>query len=152
MYWKQAYNGLFRHGIDAWWCDCTEPFEADWTDDPVKPEPEQRQRINVKEASTYIDPEYVCAYSLLHSKGIYEGQRSVSDKRVLNLTRSSYAGQQRYSTFTWSGDISANWTTLRKQIAEGLSFTSSGCPYWTLDIGGWFFCKELETVVWRWTL
>ncbi|MGI6777282.1 MAG: TIM-barrel domain-containing protein [Acetivibrionales bacterium] len=74
MYWKQAYNGLFRHGIDAWWCDCTEPFEADWTDDPVKPEPEQRQRINVKEASTYIDPEYVCAYSLLHSKGIYEGQ------------------------------------------------------------------------------
>lgn len=138
MYWRQAEEGLFRHGIDAWWCDCTEPFEADWTESPVKPEPEQRQRMNVKETSTYIDPEYVCAYSLLHCRGIYEGQRRASEKRVLNLTRSSYAGQQRYGAFTWSGDISANWTTLRKQIAEGLSFTSSGCPYWTLDIGGFF--------------
>jgi alpha-D-xyloside xylohydrolase len=138
MFWKQTNEGLFHHGIDAWWCDCTEPFEADWTESTVKPEPEQRQLMNVAEASTYIDPEYVCSYSLLHCKGIYEGQRSVSDKRVLNLTRSSYAGQQRYGTFTWSGDISANWKTLHRQIAEGLSFTSSGCPYWTLDIGGFF--------------
>lgn len=88
-----------------------------------------------------MDPEFLSAFSLLHSKGIYEGQRSVSEKRVLNLTRSAYAGQQRYGTVTWSGDISANWETLHKQIAEGLSFVSSGCPYWTLDIGG-FFVKD----------
>jgi alpha-glucosidase (family GH31 glycosyl hydrolase) len=30
LYWKQANEGWFRHGVDAWWCDCTEPFEADW--------------------------------------------------------------------------------------------------------------------------
>ena len=141
IYWNQANKGLFCHGIDAWWCDCTEPFEADWIDSPYKPEPEERQRLNVAEAKTYVDPEIMSAFSLLHSKGIYEGQRSVSEKRVLNLTRSAYAGQQRYGTVTWSGDISANWETLRKQIAEGLSFVSSGCPYWTLDIGG-FFVKD----------
>lgn len=141
LYWKQANEGLYKYGIDAWWCDCTEPFEADWIDSPFKPEPEARQRMNVGEASTYADPEIMAAYSLLHSMGMYEGQRSVSDRRVLNLTRSSYAGQQRYGTFTWSGDISANWETLHKQIAEGLSFVSSGCPYWTLDIGG-FFVKD----------
>lgn len=30
LYWKQAEDGLFRHGIEAWWCDCAETFEADW--------------------------------------------------------------------------------------------------------------------------
>jgi alpha-D-xyloside xylohydrolase len=138
VYWRQAEEGLFRHGVDAWWCDCTEPFEADWLDKPMKPEPEERQRINTSEGKIYLDARYLSAYSLLHSRGIYEGQRSASDRRVLNLTRSSYAGQQRYGTFTWSGDISANWETLKKQVAEGLSFMSSGCPYWTLDIGGFF--------------
>lgn len=138
LYWKQANKGLYHHGIDAWWCDCTEPFEADWTNSPVKPEPEERQRLNVGETATYLDPETMAAYSLLHSQGIYCGQRAAGDKRVVNLTRSSYAGQQRYATITWSGDISANWQTLRRQIAEGVSFTASGCPYWSTDIGGFF--------------
>ena len=74
LYWKQANEGLFSHGIDAWWCDCTEPFEADWKG-AFKPEPEERLRINTEEAKKYLDPEYINAYSLLHSKGIYEGQR-----------------------------------------------------------------------------
>jgi len=148
LYWKQANEGLFRHGIDAWWCDCTEPFEADWKG-RVKPEPEQRMLINTTEAKKYLDPEYINAYSLLHSKGIYEGQRAVTeDKRVVNLTRSAYAGQHRYGTITWSGDISANWETLRRQIADGLNFCMTGSPYWTLDIGA-FFVRRLKHL-WFW--
>ena len=101
LYWQQANRGLFSHGVDAWWCDCTEPFEADWQG-AVKPSPEERMRINTAEAKCYLDPEYINAYSLLHSLGIYQGQRRVrSDKRVLNLTRSAYLGQQRYGTVTW---------------------------------------------------
>ncbi|WP_281426329.1 TIM-barrel domain-containing protein [Paenibacillus agaridevorans] len=135
LYWKQANEGLFSYGIDAWWCDCTEPFEADWTGE-VKPEPEERMQINTNEAKKYLDPEYINAFSLLHSKGIYEGQRDVTEnKRVVNLTRSSYAGQQRYGTITWSGDTAANWDTLRSQIPAGLHFSVTGCPYWTTDIG-----------------
>lgn len=149
LYWKQAYEGLFSHGIDAWWCDCTEPFEADWNG-AVKPEPEERMRINTEEAKLYLDPGLINAYSLLHSKGIYEGQRRVTDrKRVVNLTRSAYAGQHRYGTITWSGDISANWDTLRKQIPDGLNFCLSGSPYWTLDIGG-FFVQNKEDL-WFWS-
>lgn len=148
LYWKQANEGLFTYGIDAWWCDCTEPFEADWTGE-VKPEPEERMHINTNEAKKYLDPEYINAYSLLHSKGIYEGQRGVTEsKRVVNLTRSSYAGQQRYGTITWSGDTAANWDTLRKQIPAGLHFSVTGCPYWTTDIGG-FFVAEKEQWFWK---
>ncbi len=149
LYWKQANEGLFAHGIDAWWCDCTEPFQADWTG-AVKPEPEERLRINTEEAKRYLDPEYINAYSLLHSQGMYEGQRkTTAEKRVVNLTRSAYAGQQRYGTITWSGDVSATWDTLRRQIAEGLSFCVTGLPYWTLDIGGFFVKNDPELWFWH---
>ena len=148
LYWKQANDGLFTHGIDAWWCDCTEPFQADWMG-AFKPEPEERLRINTEEAKRYLDPEYINAYSLLHSQGIYEGQRkTTSDKRVVNLTRSAYAGQQRYGTITWSGDVSATWDTLRRQIADGLNFCATGMPYWTVDIGA-FFVKN-DPNLWFW--
>ena len=147
-YWKQANEGLFSYGVDAWWCDCTEPFEADWHG-AVKPEPEERMRINAEEAKHYLDPEMINAYSLLHSEGIYEGQRAVTpSKRVVNLTRSAYAGQQRYSTITWSGDLAANWETLRRQIPAGLNFCVTGLPYWTLDIGAFFVKKKPE--LWFW--
>jgi alpha-D-xyloside xylohydrolase len=147
-YWKQANDGLFSHGVDAWWCDCTEPFEADWKG-AVKPEPEDRVRINVEEAKHYLDPAVINAYSLLHSKGIYEGQRAVTrSKRVVNLTRSAYAGQQRYATITWSGDVAANWETLRRQIPAGLNFCATGLPYWTLDMGAFFVKKDPE--LWFW--
>ncbi|MEM8737056.1 MAG: TIM-barrel domain-containing protein [Planctomycetota bacterium] len=143
LYWKQAYEGLFKYGIDGWWCDCTEPFEADW-EGSFKPDPWQRLLINVGEAKDYLDPEYVNAYSLMHSQGIYEGQRrDVPEKRVVNLTRSAYHGQQRYGTITWSGDTSANWDVLKAQIAAGLNFSVTGCPYWTSDIGG-FFTVDFE--------
>lgn len=149
MYWKQAYEGLFSKGIDAWWCDCTEPFENDWRGE-VKPEPEQRILLNVGEAKKYLDPQYINAYSLVHSQGIYEGQRETTEsKRVVNLTRSGYAGQQRYGTIIWSGDIAAKWDTLRKQIADGLNFCATGIPYWTLDIGGFFVANRKHAWFWN---
>ncbi len=148
LYWSQADRGLFSRGVDAWWSDCTEPFEADWLG-PVKPEPEERQRINTAEAKRYLDPEVVNAFSLLHSEGIYTGQRATgSQKRVLNLTRSAYVGQQRYGTVTWSGDVSATWDTLRRQIAEGLNFCATGMPYWTTDVGAFFVARRPE--LWYW--
>ena len=148
-YWDQANQGLFSHGIDAWWCDCSEPFEADWKG-AVKPEPEERMRINTEEAKRYLDPEFINAYSLLHSQGIYEGQRRVTgEKRVVNLTRSAYLGQQRYATVTWSGDTTARWETLRRQIADGLNFCATGMPFWTLDIGAFFVKHKPE--MWFWS-
>jgi alpha-D-xyloside xylohydrolase len=149
LYWKQANDGLFIHNIDAWWCDCTEPFEADWKD-AFKPEPEERAQINTNEAKKYLDPQYINAYSLWHSKGIYEGQRWTTDqKRVVNLTRSSYAGQHRYGTITWSGDPAATWETLRRQIADGLNFCVTGAPYWTVDIGAFFVKHKPELWFWH---
>ncbi|MBI4976592.1 MAG: glycoside hydrolase family 31 protein [Spirochaetes bacterium] len=149
IYWEQANRGLFSNGVDSWWCDCSEPFEADWTG-AVKPEPHERLTINTRQSKQYIDEGLINAYSLFHARGIYEGQRKVSGKkRVINLTRSSYAGQHRYATVTWSGDISATWETLRRSIPEGVNFCAAGEPYWSLDIGGFFIKNDPKLWFWR---
>ena len=85
--------------------------------------------------------EYFNAYALVNADAIYNGQRGVDpDKRVFLLTRSGFAGLQRYSTATWSGDIGTRWEDMKAQISAGLNFAVSGIPYWTMDIGG--FCVE----------
>lgn len=146
-YWKQANEGLFSKGVDAWWCDCTEPFEADWHG-TIKAEPHLRLIENTDEAKKYLDEGELSLYSLLHSRGIYEGQRSQSSgKRVINLTRSSYAGQHRYGTVSWSGDICATWEVLKRSIPEGVNFCATGEPYWTVDIGAFFVGSDPEN---RW--
>ncbi len=71
------------------------------------------------------------------------------EKRVVNLTRSAYLGQQRYATVTWAGDTAAQWETLHRQIADGLNFCATGMPYWTLDIGAFFVNRKPELWFWN---
>jgi alpha-D-xyloside xylohydrolase len=123
-FWSDLKNGIFSDGMDGWWMDASEP-EGD----------------ALKNKQTFLgDGNSVRnAYPLYVTKAIYEGQRSTTDrKRVVILTRSAFAGQQRNAAASWSGDISSNWITLRRQIAAGLSFSMSGIPYWTTDVGGFF--------------
>ena len=140
-YWDQLRKSWWDSGIDSWWCDSTEPFSGpDWNG-PVKREPWERFFLVGNEHKHYLDPSEANAYSLAHARGIFENQRKeTKDKRVLNLTRSGYASGQKYGTVLWSGDTCARWSTLRTQITEGLNFSMSGMPYWTLDIGAFFTC------------
>ncbi|WP_124066169.1 glycoside hydrolase family 31 protein [Clostridium sp. E02] len=147
LYWEQAQRGLFCHGIDAWWCDSSEPFTPEWNQ-MGQPEPSTMYHQFYETASQCIPAQLTNSYGLFHARTMYEGQRSQSnEKRVMNLTRNGYTGQQRYGTVLWSGDISATWDTLKIQIAAGLNLCASGLPYWTLDIGGFFVKKG---VPWYW--
>ena len=62
--------------------------------------------------------------------------RTDPGQRIFILTRSAFAGLQRYSAANWSGDIAARWHDMKAQIPCGLNFCMSGIPYWTMDIGG----------------
>jgi alpha-D-xyloside xylohydrolase len=142
IYWKYLNQGLFSTGLDGWWMDSTEP-------DHFNPKPED---FNTK---TYLGSfrKVRNAYPLLTVGGVSQHQRSItSDKRVFILTRSVFAGQQRYGSNTWSGDIVASWETLRNQISGGLNLSLCGIPYWNCDIGGfflWNFKKKLEDAEYR---
>lgn len=142
LYWKYADEEFFSCGFDAWWCDCSEPVDGDWKNMPAGYGVEnarERWEKNVEILSDTLGAERSSLFSLYHAQGIYEHQRAATDKkRVVNLTRSSYAGQQRYSTITWNGDTSADWESFKRQIPSGLNFMATGCPYWTVDAGAFF--------------
>lgn len=147
LYWKQTREKLFRSGVDAWWCDSSEPFTPEWSRG-MKPEPSDMYREFLETASKYLPREAANAYGLFHAQTMYEGQRETgSSKRVVNLTRSTYTGGQRYGVILWSGDTAASWETLRRQIPAGLNFCASGFPYWTVDIGAFFVKKGVQ---WFW--
>ena len=134
LFWKQMFEHYYKFGIDAWWMDASEPNIRDCTD------MEYRKALC---GPTALGPstEYFNAYALMNAEAIYNGQRGIdNNKRVFLLTRSGFAGLQRYSTATWSGDIATRWEDMKAQIAAGLNFAMSGIPYWTMDIGG--FCVE----------
>jgi alpha-D-xyloside xylohydrolase len=130
LYWEQIRRELFCRKIDSWWLDATEP--------DLLPTPTlDGQRTHVHPTALGTGSRMLNAYSLYHSKGVYEGQRSAApDQRVCILTRSGFSGQQRYAAAVWSGDITSTWTAMKKQITAGLGFCLSGLPYWSMDIGG----------------
>lgn len=129
-FWDLLDKKLYHKGIDAWWMDASEP------DILSNVSPEKRK---AEMTPTALGPAavYLNAYPLENARGIYEGQRASNPgTRVFILTRSAFAGSQRYAAATWSGDIAARWSDMKNQIAAGINFSLSGIPYWTMDIGG----------------
>ena len=134
LFWKQMKEHLYFIGIDAWWMDASEPNVRDCTDLPYR-------KALCGPTALGSSTEFFNAYALMNAEAIYNGQRNENDnKRVFLLTRSGFAGLQRYSTATWSGDIATRWEDMKAQIPAGINFSMSGIPYWTMDNGG--FCVE----------
>jgi alpha-D-xyloside xylohydrolase len=137
-FWELIRKKIYSRGIDAWWMDASEPDILSNVD------PEKR-KLQMNPTASGSAAEYLNAYPLQNAKGIYEGQRSSDpDRRVFLLTRSGYAGSQRYGAAIWSGDIGTTWRDMRTQITAGVNFSMSGLPYWTMDIGGFVVPQKFE--------
>lgn len=137
MFWRQMDENLYskyRYGIDAWWMDASEPNVRDCT-------PMWYRKALSGPTALGSSTEYFNAYSIVNADAIYHGQRGVNpNQRVFLLTRSGFAGEQRYSTATWSGDIGTRWEDMRAQMTAGMNYSISGLPFWGMDQGG--FCVE----------
>ncbi|HEX6426566.1 MAG TPA: TIM-barrel domain-containing protein [Niastella sp.] len=137
-FWDLIHKKIYTKGIDAWWMDASEPDILSNVD------PEKR-KLQMSPTALGSAAEYLNAYPLQNAKGIYEGQRSTDpDKRVFLLTRSGFAGSQRYAAAIWSGDIGSTWRDMKTQITAGVNFSLSGLPYWTMDIGGFVVPEKFE--------
>ena len=133
MFWRQMDENLYSKyncGIDAWWMDASEPNVRDCT-------PIGYRKALCGPTALGSSTEYFNAYSIENADAIYNGQRSTaSGKRVFLLTRSGFAGLQRYSTASWSGDIGTRWEDMRAQMTAGLNYSMAGIPFWGMDQGG----------------
>jgi alpha-D-xyloside xylohydrolase len=146
IYWKQLHDGVLVHGLNGLWCDSPEPINLE----VLLRAPKSRQELDEKNISymkkqfrpASVSPaKYFLTYPLMHAKGIYEHWRATFPTRLVNLTRSGFTGQQRYSNFVWSGDISSRWDVLAAQVPAAVNFCLTGHPYWTMDIGGFWPIK-----------
>ena len=127
QYWANANTALFAKGVDAWWLDTDEP-ETEAREDNI---------LTTNKMALGSGARYANIFPLFHTMGVSEGQQAASDKkRVFILSRSAYAGAQRYGVTAWSGDVLSDWVTFARQIPAGLNYAISGMPYWTTDIGG----------------
>ena len=126
IYWKHLLR-LENMGIDAWWMDSTEPDHLDFKDSDLEVETGAGSLRSVRNA-----------FPLVSVEGVADNQKKVSERRVMVLTRSAYAGQQRTGAITWSGDVGSSWESLRAQIPAGLGFALTGNPNFNSDCGGFF--------------
>ncbi|HPT78117.1 MAG TPA: glycoside hydrolase family 31 protein [Candidatus Atribacteria bacterium] len=119
-HWWSKVKRLYDQGLRGYWTDMGEIEEHF---------PGTRSHMGSRERVHNI-------YTLLWSKGLYEGQRRDAAERVFVLLRAPYAGVQRYGAVLWSGDIDATWQVLKEQVVIGQGVCLSGQAWWTTDIGG----------------
>jgi alpha-D-xyloside xylohydrolase len=121
--WERVREGYVRHGIRAFWLDTSEP--------ELLPLEQDNTRYFLGNGL-----EVAGLYPLCHSQAFCDGLTAMGEEAPLVLSRSAWAGSQRYGTAVWSADIPSTWDSLRRQVAGGLNIGLSGIPWWTSDIGG----------------
>ena len=137
LYWDLLAGKVFAEGWDGFWLDSSEPECCGGYSDATL----DHYHLSIGSGARYTN-----IFPLMHTGGVYDHWRATTDrKRVFILTRSAFAGQQRYATTIWSGDVLGTFPSFRKQIAAGLNFQLSGLPYWTTDIAGYGWPWERDT-------
>ena len=122
--WSRIKLGYYDYGIKVFWLDAAEPENGGGT-----PTGATFHRGSFEEMGMM--------FPYFHSEMIYEGMMSAGERDALILTRSAWAGMQRWSAAVWSGDTHSDFDTLRRSITAGLNIQLSGIAWWTTDIGGY---------------
>ncbi len=129
------YLDIFKSGVSGIWTDLMEP-ERDSPDMLFHMGP---------------DLEVHNIYDFLWAKLIYDGYRKYfPNRRLFNLTRSGYAGIQRFGVVTWSGDVAKTFGGLALQVPILLNMGMSGLAYHNSDIGGFNPGKTTTELYTRW--
>jgi alpha-D-xyloside xylohydrolase len=122
--WERVRDGYHRHGISVFWLDACEP--------EIIAAPPQAFRYHLGDGREVSN-----LYPLLHARAIHDGLRAAGATETVMVTRSAWAGSQRYGSAVWSGDIESTWESLRAQVRAGLNMGLSGIPWWHADVGGY---------------
>ena len=143
LYWQQCRRFWMDGGTDALWCDSCEPItDPDWCGDE-KRAPETRFRLITEASALRMNPVTMNQYASFHLRGLREHWlRDIPSKRPVLLSRSGGTDSGALGAILWSGDISARWDILEKQVAEAVRVSCSGISWWTLDIGGFFVDRK----------
>jgi alpha-D-xyloside xylohydrolase len=121
--WDLIKRNYLEYGIRVFWLDASEP---------------ELNPANPGNLSLWAGPggEVAQVYPKENARLFAEGMASAGEPGTVLLSRSAWAGSQKYGAAVWSGDIPATWLSLSQQVRAGLNIAISGIPWWTTDIGG----------------
>lgn len=142
-WWAGLYKGLMlEDGVHGVWNDMNEPavFETGTFPDDVRHHYEG-QRCSHRKAHNVYGTQMV--------RATYEGLKKFGNgKRPFAITRSAYAGVQRFSS-AWTGDNVASWEHLRIANVQCQRLAMSGLSFIGSDIGGFIDSPDGELYT-RW--
>jgi alpha-glucosidase len=140
-WWGDLHRGLLDHGVAGIWTDMNEP--SDFIDKSGKSQAD----VVWSDGSPYAKMRNVFALGM--ARATYEGlARLRPNQRPFVITRSGYAGIQRYSTM-WTGDNNSTWEALAGTIPMFQSLGLSGEPFIGSDVPGFMGRADGELMV-RW--
>ncbi len=135
---KENYG---KYGIRIFWLDEAEPEYQQFDYDIYRYQAGSAREIGG-------------IYPLCYSQAIYDGMKKDGIEDPMNLTRSAWAGSQKFGTLLWSGDIYSSFRSFRMQIRAGLNAGMAGIAWWTSDIGGFWGgdpeSEEFRELLVRW--
>ena len=123
--WERLRETYRAYGFRAFWLDLAEP-------ETCTPDPDNF--LYHAGPAARIGNLYPREYERM----VWEGLRADGETEVVSLSRSAWAGSQKFGALLWSGDVPSTWWTLRNQIVIGLSAGMAGIPWWNCDLGGFF--------------
>jgi alpha-glucosidase len=143
-WWGGLYKSLLDAGVAGIWNDMNEPSVFDSLNGTMPPDV-----VFDNEGQPATSLEVHNVYGQLMSRSTFEGLSWLQpDQRAFVLTRSSFAGGQRYAA-VWTGDATADWSSLRQSVSMLLGLGVSGFPFVGSDIGGFVRMPSAELCT-RW--
>ena len=129
-WWGDQHQSLLDAGVAGIWNDMNEPA-AGKTELPTGAPSGDDTR-----PATFAETHNL--YGYLQARATHEGQRRLRpDERPFLLTRSGFAGIQRYSA-VWTGDNASCWEHLELSLPALSNLSLSGIAFCGTDIGGFW--------------
>jgi alpha-glucosidase len=150
-WWGNLQKGLVEAGVDGVWNDMNEPavFSEPFSQGggTVGTLPLDARQGPANEPAAHAEVHNLYGYGMAQAS--YEGMRRLlNGRRPFILTRSGYAGSQRWSA-AWMGDNGARWEHLQMSLPQLMNMGLSGMPFVGVDIGGFFGAPSPELFA-RW--
>lgn len=142
-WWSHQYAALAARGFAGVWHDMNEPTSITLWGDRTLP----RDALHDFEGRGGTHAEAHNLYGLLMDRAGHEGMSS-AERRAFVLSRSGWAGLQRYA-WHWTADAESSTAALAQQVATFLGLGLSSVPFTGSDIGGFTGIPSPELYV-RW--
>jgi alpha-glucosidase len=155
-WWGERHRALLDAGVTAIWDDMNEPALTDrFVPDGATPRgatliSDVVHRPEGADGPPLPHAAFHNAYGMQMARATQEGLlRLRPDQRPFVLSRSGYAGIQRYAAL-WTGDNSSDWDNLRLASRMCLALGLAGVAFCGFDTGGFWGSANGPLLV-RWT-